>query len=124
MNRVVRTVCTAQYRIPYCTEINAVCRYELVWKTLLNNKVFHTDLYHLYRAVHIDLPDYRYADRPLSGGTAKIDRHRSISFVLWALHGQHSLDMKWDLMLAHWTLEIGAEAGSGMVFMYKSMEIL
>ncbi|RWW12841.1 hypothetical protein GW17_00023477 [Ensete ventricosum] len=26
-------------------------------------------------------PDYRYADRPLPGGTAKIDRRRSISIV-------------------------------------------
>ncbi|RWW22524.1 hypothetical protein GW17_00013271 [Ensete ventricosum] len=41
-------------------------------------KVFHTDLYRPYRAIHIGPLGYRYADRSLPGGTAKIDHRRSI----------------------------------------------
>ncbi|RWW14645.1 hypothetical protein GW17_00021563 [Ensete ventricosum] len=41
-------------------------------------KVFHTDLYRPYRAVHTGPPGYQYADRSLLGGTAKIDCRRSI----------------------------------------------
>ncbi|RWV82301.1 hypothetical protein GW17_00056208 [Ensete ventricosum] len=41
-------------------------------------KVFHTDLYRPYRAIHTGPLGYRYAGRPLLGGTAKIDCRRSI----------------------------------------------
>ncbi|RWW28699.1 hypothetical protein GW17_00006801 [Ensete ventricosum] len=44
------------------------------WEVL----VFHTDLYCPYQAARIGPLGYRYADRLLSGGTAKIDRRRSI----------------------------------------------
>ncbi|RZR83381.1 hypothetical protein BHM03_00009980 [Ensete ventricosum] len=36
------------------------------------------DLYCPVRAIHTGSPGYQYVDRPLSGGTAKIDRQRSI----------------------------------------------
>ncbi|RZS27954.1 hypothetical protein BHM03_00061496 [Ensete ventricosum] len=39
--------------------------------------VFHTDLYRPYWAVRISPLGYRYADRPLLGGNAKIDRRQS-----------------------------------------------
>ncbi|RWW35704.1 hypothetical protein BHE74_00059327, partial [Ensete ventricosum] len=50
----------------------------MVW---YRSEVFQTDLYHSYRAICTSPPSYRYADRPLPGGTAKIDRWRSISTV-------------------------------------------
>ncbi|RWV81481.1 hypothetical protein GW17_00057093 [Ensete ventricosum] len=50
----------------------------MVW---YRSEVFQTDLYHSYRAVCTSPPSYRYADRSLPGGTAKIDRWRSISAV-------------------------------------------
>ncbi|RWW47915.1 hypothetical protein BHE74_00046065 [Ensete ventricosum] len=40
--------------------------------------IFHTDLYRPYQTVHIGPPGYRYVYHPLLGGTAKIDRRRSI----------------------------------------------
>ncbi|RRT48309.1 hypothetical protein B296_00053190, partial [Ensete ventricosum] len=45
---------------------------------MITIKVFHTDLYRSYRAVRTCPPGYQYADRPLPGDTAKIDRQRSI----------------------------------------------
>ncbi|RWW69693.1 hypothetical protein BHE74_00022695, partial [Ensete ventricosum] len=47
-------------------------------KIVITIKVFHTDLYRPYRAVRTSPPGYQYADRPLPGDTAKIDRQRSI----------------------------------------------
>ncbi|RZS08133.1 hypothetical protein BHM03_00039066 [Ensete ventricosum] len=44
----------------------------------VQSKVFHTDLYHPYRAVCTGPLGYRYIDCLLSGGTAKIDLRRSI----------------------------------------------
>ncbi|RWW65432.1 hypothetical protein BHE74_00027260 [Ensete ventricosum] len=45
-----------------------------------HSKVFHTDLYRPYRAVWTGPLGYWYVDRPLLGGTTKIDRQRSIDF--------------------------------------------
>ncbi|RWV98716.1 hypothetical protein GW17_00038418 [Ensete ventricosum] len=39
------------------------------------------DLYRPYRAVRTGPPGYQYIDRPLPGGTAKIDHRQSISAV-------------------------------------------
>ncbi|RRT32060.1 hypothetical protein B296_00042663 [Ensete ventricosum] len=54
-------------------------------------KVFHTDLYRPYRAVRTGPLGYRYADRPLLGGTAKIDCRRSIEGEIdrqWSIEGE------------------------------------
>ncbi|RRT44452.1 hypothetical protein B296_00047144 [Ensete ventricosum] len=45
------------------------------------SKVLRFDLYRPIWAVHTGLTRYRYADRPLLGGTIEISRRRSISIV-------------------------------------------
>ncbi|RZS19825.1 hypothetical protein BHM03_00052260 [Ensete ventricosum] len=50
----------------------------LVGKRYLFTKDCNFDLYRPIRAVCTGPPGYWYADRPLSGGTAKIDCRRSI----------------------------------------------
>ncbi|RZS13755.1 hypothetical protein BHM03_00045389 [Ensete ventricosum] len=66
---------------PLCLLFKSSALVNVTLRTQVLNKVFHTDLYRPIRAVHTSPSGYQYADRSLPGGTAKIDRRRSISTV-------------------------------------------